>query len=137
MTPELSPFDSVITFSQSLGQWTVLILGGTVALLMGNSHISPKGKLRGIYLIFLPVWGCLLWSNSMGVKVQRNYLALKLLQNVDPIATKNELNQNLMAQIVRMEWALGLISIWLVIYLIWWVFSAKAVEAAAKNEKSV
>ena len=101
-------------------------------MLVGNSYISPKGKLRWIYFIFILVWGCLLSANYFGVKVQRNYLALKLLQNVDAVVTKTEMNANLWCQIQCMEWALGFIAVWLLLYLFWWILCD---EAAAMRSK--
>jgi len=118
-----SEFDSVVSFSQSLSQWSVLIIGGVTALLLGNSHISPTKKVaRSIYLLFLPSWGFLLWSIFMGVKVQRNFLALKLLSNADVSAIKVELNHHMSRQLTLMETGLCFIGAWLLCYLIWWVF---------------
>jgi hypothetical protein len=73
-------FQSVVSFSQSLSQWSVLIIGGLTALLLGNSHLSSSRRIiRMIYLLILPSWLFLLLSVFMGVKVQRNFLALKIL----------------------------------------------------------
>lgn len=133
-----SDFDSVVSFSQSLSQWSVLIIGGVTALLVGDSHLSSSRKIvRGIYLLFLPSWGLLLASIFMGVKVQRNFLALKLLSNADISTIKVEMNDRMLYQLAFMEIGLGFIGLWLLCYLAWWVFSNEASAIRkAKNEKA-
>src|SRR5437667_9330624 len=96
MSVDIHEFDSVVTFSQSLSQWAVVIIGGTAALLLGNSHVRPSNILvRLVYLLFVPAWIFLLLSTWMGVKVQRNFLALKLLEKADVSATKIAMNDHL------------------------------------------
>jgi len=133
-----SEFDSVVSFSQALSQWSVLIIGGVTALLLGESHLSSSRKgIRSLYLLFLPSWICLFRSIYMGVKVQRNFLALKLLSNADVPATKVEINNHMLRQLASMEFGLSFIGVWLLCYLFWWVFSDEASAfRKAKNEKA-
>jgi hypothetical protein len=135
---DTSSFESVISFSQSLSQWSVLIIGGLTALLLGDSHLSSSRKIvRGIYLLFLPSWIFLFSSIFMGVKAQRNFLALKVLANANVAATRMEMNDHISCQLTFMQIGLGFIGCWLVCYLLWWVFSKEAAASRkAKNEKA-
>jgi len=124
MSTDIHDFDSVISFSQSLSQWAVVVIGGTAALFLGNSHVRPWNMLvRLIYLLFIPAWIFLLLSTWMGVKVQRNFLALKLLQQTDPSATKIALNNHLRCQLSFMQVGLTWVGLWLGCYLFWWIFN--------------
>src|SRR5258706_10433129 len=138
MLIETPSVDSVITFSQSLSQWAVVIVGGTTAVLLGNSHLSPHSRrLRSSYLLFLPAWVFLLLSTWMGVKVQKNFLALKLLAKVDAEGAKIDMNQHLGYQLSYMQLGLVFIGIWLVFYLFWWVFVREVTGGGkAVNEKN-
>jgi hypothetical protein len=131
-------FDSVVSFSQSLSQWSVLIIGGLTALLLGDSHLSSsRRRVRLIYLLFLPSWLFLLLSVFMGVKVQRNFLALKLLLGANVEATKLALNNHMSCQLTFIEVGLWFIGGWLLCYLLWWVFSEEAAASRkAKHEKA-
>ena len=125
---------SVVSFSQSLSQWCVLIIGGLTALLLGDSHVSSSNrKVRLIYLLFLPTWLFLLMSVFMGVKVQRNFLALRVLPAVNADGAKLALNGHMSCQLTFMEIGLWFIGAWLFCYLFWWVFSEEA--AASRKAK--
>jgi hypothetical protein len=138
MLIETQNFDSVISFSQSLSQWSVLIVGATSAVLLGDSHLSPpRVPLRLIYFLFVPAWFFLLLSTWMGVKVQRNFLALKLLSKADVEGVKIELNQHLNCQLSLMQIGLFFVAVWLVAYLFWWVLEREdAANGRVTNEKS-
>jgi hypothetical protein len=73
----------------------------------------------------------------MGVKVQRNFLALKLLSKADVEGVKIELNQHLNCQLSLMQIGLFFVAVWLVAYLFWWVLEREdAANGRVTNEKS-
>ncbi len=120
-------FSVVITFSQSISQWVILIVAGTTALILGKSHVSPSGKpFRLIYLLLLPAWALFALSVWEGVKVQRHFLALKILAPADTTGIKRGINHDLWWQLRLMEFGLGVVVAFLVCYLFWWTFSAEA-----------
>lgn len=126
-------FTSVVSFSQSLSQWAVGIIAGSVALLLSTSNWRPKKlPVRLIYFLFLPAWGLLLYSLKEAVDVQRNVLALSRLANPDVHGILLEMNNNLYDQIIWMQIALGILCLWLVAYLFWWVFD-RELDASTKK----
>jgi hypothetical protein len=123
---DLDSMKTVISFSQSLSQWSVLIIGGSVAALVGTSNWRPaKTKIRCIYLLFLPSLALLFVSAYYGVAAQRNCLAMMLMPNVDPIGAKIELNENLRAQLGTMQWGFSFLGLWFVAFVIWWIFDSR------------
>jgi hypothetical protein len=127
-------FASVVTFSQSLSQWAVGILGGSIAVLLSTSNWRPqKLWVRLIYFLFLPAWGLLLFSINLGVKVQENVLAISHLVNPDMRLILAEMNQNLYGQLRWMQVALVILCVWLVAYLCWWIFGRDQDPAAKKG----
>lgn len=128
MSPPLPDPDSLknaINFSQNLSQWSVLILGGSVAALIGTSNWRPaRVWVRRSYLLFLPAWVLLFASSYHGVAAQRNCLALMLLANADTNGAKIELNRNLYAQLQDMQISFCFLGLWLTTFLLWWIFDA-------------
>jgi len=124
-------FTSVVSFSQSLSQWAVGIIGGSVALLLSTSNWRPrKLSMRLVYLLFLPAWALLLWSLQMAVDVQKNILAFSRLVNPDVHETLIEMNSHLYYQILCMQIALAFLCLWLVAYLFWWIFGREQGDLA-------
>ncbi len=116
--------ESAVAFSQSLSQWTVVIVGSSVAILLGTSYRRPKRPaMRLSFLLFLPSWCFLVRSLYMGVAAQRNLLAFLLLKNAEKPAIKTELNRHLYSQISSMYIGLAILGTWLLLYLLWWIFS--------------
>jgi hypothetical protein len=129
MTLAASDLDSMktaISFSQSLSQWSVLIIGGSVAALVGTSNWRPaKTWIRCIYLLFLPALTLLFVSAYYGVAAQRNCLAIMLMANADTIGAKVELNENLRSQLATMQWGFFFLGVWFVIFVFWWIFDSR------------
>jgi hypothetical protein len=122
-------FTSVVSFSQSLSQWAVGIIGGSVALLLSTSNWRPRRRsMRLLYLLFLPAWALLLLSLQMAVYVQQNVLAFSRIVNPDVRETLIEMNSNLYHQILFMQIALACLCLWLVAYLFWWIFGRETGE---------
>lgn len=127
-------FAPVVAFSQSLSQWTVAILGGSVGLLLSTSNRRPRDwRVRLGYFIFVPAWGLLLYSMQMALDVQGNVLAFSRLANPNVAATLAELNDHLYSQIHYLEIALEILCSWLLLYLCWWIFSRDEESAAGRG----
>lgn len=122
--------ESAVAFSQAVSQWEVLIIGGSIAVLLGSSYLRPRSpRGRSWYLLFVPAWGFLFYSLYMGMSAQQNVLALSNLKNVDVGPTKEELARHIARQISTFEIGLAILGVWLVIYLAWWIWSAPAPKA--------
>lgn len=119
----LESLKTVIDFSQSLSQWSVLLIGGSVAALLGTDNWRPRRPwVRGIYLLFFPALAFLFTSTYFGVAAQRNCLALMLLANPDIPGTKHALNSNLSWQLENMQVGLCILGAWFAGFLLWWIF---------------
>src|SRR5438876_5878855 len=55
--------------------WSLAILGGTVAGILGSDHLRPAGAIRYVYLLFVPGWGFLGASLFYGDRVARRSAA--------------------------------------------------------------
>ncbi len=118
--------EAAASFAQSLAQWGFGLIGASLLVLVGTSHRHPVSKrLRAIYFLFLPGWYCLGWSIYLGTQVQGVYLAYLLV----PVTTLEEatrrLNEDLGNQTRWMLYGLAFFSVWLFLYLLWWVFSKR------------
>jgi hypothetical protein len=120
---ELETLKTVINFSQGLSQWSVLLIGGSVAALLSTSNWRP-GRLwmRALYLLFVPALAFLFWSAYYGVAAQRNCLALMLIANPDVSGAKHELNGNLRWQLNDMQIGFSILGVWFLAFLLWWIF---------------
>jgi hypothetical protein len=120
---QLDSLKTVMSFSQSLSQWCVLLIGGSVAALLGTSNWRPRILwIRALYLLFVPALAFLFASAYYGVASQRNCLALMLLANPDIPGTKLELNGNLRWQLTNMQIGFSFLGTWFLAFLFWWIF---------------
>ena len=124
-------FESVQALAQSISQWNLLIIGGSMVVIVSTSYYRPDTRrVRTAYLLFLPAWAFLALSIYKGIKVQGSYVAYLLAARenngllISTIA--HDMNADITRQIAYLEWALLFLAGWLVIYILWWIFSAKA-----------
>lgn len=123
---DLDSLKTVMNFSQSLSQWCVVLIGGSVAALLGSSNWRPrKTRIRAIYLLFIPALAFLFASAYYGVAAQRNCLALMLLAKPDVPGTKLALNGNVRCQLADMQIGLSFLGIWFFGFLLWWIFDRR------------
>lgn len=129
-------FEAAQSLAQSLSQWDLLILGGSLVVIVSTSYYRPQSiKIRAAYFLFLPIWFCLAMSVYQGIAVQRSYVAYLIASRSTP--TKQLLDQiaeNITSatrnQIFALETALLFGGLWLLIYLVWWVFTNQPKEHA-------
>lgn len=120
----LVSFSAVSGSSQQLVNLASALLGGSVALVIGTSHMSPKSRrARMIYLILLPTWAFLVRSILAGDTVLRKYLAATIANVPERVMEIfEEANGMYATQLNCLRLAILFFAIWLVIYMIWWVF---------------
>jgi hypothetical protein len=124
-------FESVQSLAQSLSQWDLLIIGGSMVVIVSTSYYRPDARaVRAAYLLFLPAWAFLAFSIYRGIQVQGSYVAYLLAarQNnstlINTIA--HDVNADVTRQVACLEWALLFLAGWLMSYILWWIFSGKA-----------
>ena len=61
--------------SSTLTGWALAILGATVAGIVGSKYLRPVGKVRYLYLLFVPGWLLLGLSIYSGEMVVRRLIA--------------------------------------------------------------
>lgn len=124
------PFEAALDLTKKLVDWALLILGGSIALLLGTSHAYPANFwLRLVYVLFPAGWILLAASMNYGVRAQRAYLAL--LFRADPAAAekmeerltraKQILAEDTYQQIRYLKAGLLVFALWLTVYLVWWL----------------
>ena len=129
-------FEAAQALAQSLSQWDLLILAGSLVIIISTSYYRPKARwIRAIYFIFVPTWSFLAWSVYQGINVQRSYVAYlvatrgtpqpKLLEQI-----AENMTSATRSQILGLEVALLFAAVWLLIYIVWWVFTNQPKESS-------
>lgn len=113
----------MLSYSQSLTQWALLLLGGTVAIMVGTEFHRPALRwVRCLWGLFIPGWGCLLMSTLRGTTVQRFYLGYAMGSR-SLMDTARDMNDSSYDQGWWFRLALLPFAFWLVGYLAWWIFN--------------
>jgi hypothetical protein len=118
--------EAAAAFCQSLTQWTFVIIGGSLLAVVGTSYYRPAQLwIRSMYILFLPSWIFLARSIYFGIRTQEAYVAYLLVTSTTLQGAAFAINQDAEKQIWCMELGLLGLSIWLVLYLIWWIFEKR------------
>ena len=133
MIDESKFFEAAQALAQSLSQWALLIIGGSLVTIVSTSYYRPESRrVRSAYLLFLPTWFLLAFSIYEGIRVQRAYVGylvaarLHSAQTIENIAKTME--DATRQQIQWLQLALLFLGAWLLIYIAWWIFSAQTTE---------
>jgi hypothetical protein len=79
-------------------------------------------------LLFLPGWLSLARSIYLGARAQGAYLAYLLVPVTTLQLATQKLNEDIGNEVFWMLWGLAIFFIWLLLYLLWWVFSTSDTE---------
>jgi hypothetical protein len=133
VTDDSKFFEAAQALAQSLSQWDLLIIAGSLVVIVSTSYYRPGTRgVRAAYLLFLPAWSFLAFSIYQGIQVQGSYVAFLVAARGDPNnhAKLDQIALNMETatryQIQGLEFALLCLAVWLVVYIAWWVFSEKA-----------
>jgi len=131
-------FEAAQTLAQSLSQWDLLIIGGSMVVILSSDYYRPATRgVRAAYLLFLPAWALLALSIYKGIAVQGAYVAYLVaarqnnIPHIETIAADMNTDTNL--QIAYLKWALAFFALWLVIYVLWWIFSGKSKRVGSET----
>src|SRR5271166_4554543 len=96
-SPDSDFFQAAQALGQSLSQWALLTIGGSLIVVVSSSYYRPKTqKMRLAYLLFLPAWVLLAISIFNGAIVQRVYVAfLVASRNTMSAETANKFAQRI------------------------------------------
>jgi len=122
-------FEAAQALAQSLSQWCLLIIAGSLVIIVSTSYYRPKNRrVRAAYFLFVPTWLCLGFSVYQGIRVQEAYVAYLVSSRQPPQQNLvNQIAENMTSatrnQILSLEIALLFAAAWLIVYIGWWVFS--------------
>lgn len=108
--------------SKSLMDWGLALLGGSILAILSTSYMRPSRlEIRCAYLLFVPAWIVVGLSLNFGKTIEQRYIAAAL--NPDNSKKVLELvNSDYIDQLNMLSWGVGLLILWLAIYLLWWIF---------------
>lgn len=117
--------------SRTLIGWGLAIIAASVAAIVSTSYIRPHNKkIRLIYLLFIPGWLLISLSIYYGDKVSRRYIAATLVTKNEILrAIGNNINSEFSSQLAFLQLSLFFFSIWLLLFLLWWVFGSWSTAA--------
>jgi hypothetical protein len=126
-------FEKAADYAQRITDSVLLILGGSIVILLGNSYRRPASRwMRATYLIFPLGWAALWGSVDAGMQIRGTYIAYMLRppkDSVERFSQITKLNSYAIRQMDRLYVGLVIFGIWLMIYLLWWIFFAPIEEA--------
>jgi phage shock protein PspC (stress-responsive transcriptional regulator) len=129
-------FEAAQTLAQSLSQWGLLIIAGSLVIVVSTSYRRPQNqKVRAAYFLFIPMWCCLAVSIYQGIMVQRSYVAYLVASRATPQektlnSIAEEITNATRIQIGSLEISLLIGAVWLLIYIVWWICSNQSEEAS-------
>ena len=123
MVEKLEALKVIAEAAQLQISWALGLFAGSVALIIGTSHHRPENRtIRLFYLIMIPAWALIGFSIYFGDLIYRNYIAALFAPENSLGVIFGEMNGDYAVQQKTMQFAIIFLSIWLVIYLFWWVF---------------
>lgn len=91
---------------------------------MGSKYLRPAGKVRYLYLLFIPGWLCLGVSIYYGEMVVRRFIAAAFAEKSELLRDIAKLmNGEFAQQRLYLQLALLAVGCWLISPLVRWVFS--------------
>lgn len=120
--------------SRNLTGWGLAIIGASVIAIASTSYFRPPSKrVRLTYLLFIPGWLLIGLSIRDGEKVSRRFAAAAFAQKRDTLVQIGDfINNGFGSQLTYMQWGLGFFSLWLLVFILWWVFG-DVPKPATKN----
>lgn len=111
--------------SSSVTQTALAVLLGSLAAILTTKYIRPPGRgMRLIYLLFLPGWWFLYQILKAGDKIARSNLGARFTNSPEDLrAAAVEMNSLYFEQLAHFSHAMKLFTAWLIIYLVWWIFT--------------
>lgn len=120
--------------SETYITWALALGGGILAAVVSTTHHSPKRPIyRLCYLLLIPGLFLLALSVYYGDLVQRSLVAAHFAPEAALQDIARNVNKYTDRQLTSLMSALGVISVWLALYMLWWVLARRAEESAEKK----
>jgi ABC-type uncharacterized transport system permease subunit len=122
---ELEGIRAIFDGSKEIVSWSLMVIGGSIATLLGTSYIRPAGKkMRIFYLLFLLGWGALAISFMYGNEIAGNGIMAAVGDKNPEIleSTLIKMGMTYKDQLRYFYYGMAIFGIWLCIYLFWWIF---------------
>jgi hypothetical protein len=109
--------------SRNLMGWGLTIIGGSILAIISTSYMRPLNRrIRLVYLLFIPGWILVGLSLYYGDSISRRYTAAAFMISRERVSDIGSLmNRDFGSQLTFFNYGLVVFSIWLLIYLVWWV----------------
>lgn len=122
---------SIVECSKMVMNWSLSIVAGSIALLVGTDYLKPKSIwMRLPYLLFIGGWIALGRTIVLGYKMANRGIAAELFSDhkntLEGIVSV--LNSEYRSQMNSLYWGIGFFSSWLMIYVLWIIFSKSHVQ---------
>ncbi len=127
---------AILDNSATLVNWSLAVIGGSVAAIIGSSYERPK-KWRGrlMYLLFPLAWIFLGLSVCAAQQISGRLIAAQLVS--DPEAIRNiliHMNNDFRCQWSMLGGGLSVLFVWLLWFLVWLIFWAT--EGSEKKDSA-
>jgi hypothetical protein len=123
---------SDITNSAQYTTWAGALIGASIIAILSSSYFRPKRLLsRLIYLLFVPAWFSMFYSIYLGtdISTETAYIKSATIHQIYELSGLAKLaNSNLYYQIEYFKCGLFFFGAWIVVYLLFWIFSNEFVE---------
>jgi len=140
---ELEAVKASAAYAQDVTQLALVVIGGTVAVLLGSSHLRPPSRvIRWSYFLFVPGWAFLGMAIYFGIQVKQGYLAYlwqagpKGLSADMARAIGQSMNTDATRQITYLQVGLATLAVWMLVYLCWWILRADNSERGGNDKAS-
>ena len=121
----LSGLEIVARSSESMVTWALALGAASVVAIVSTSYFRPSAvRMRLAYLMFLPGWVLLGASIVIGNNIARRWLAAQFVNDAQAHVIADLINRDYLYQQNTLMWGLAVFAAWLVMYLMWWIFSA-------------
>jgi hypothetical protein len=119
---DLKGIETIAANSNVINTWCLSIIAATLLAILSTGYLKPVQKgWKLIYLLFIPGWIFLaLAIHSNGIISGRAIRAALNPENIPSIIDK--LNDDFANQLNYFNYSIFILSAWLILYLIWWIF---------------
>jgi hypothetical protein len=106
--------------AKNITTWSISLLGGSILAILSTSYLKPNKWVKLIYVLFIPAWFFLGDAILDGDQIQRRTIMGALHPEMVQVI-EDKMNTDYLDQLTCFKTALIILSIWLLLYLIWWI----------------
>jgi hypothetical protein len=121
---DVSAVEAIVAASREFTSWSLLLVGGSIATLLGTSYIRPTGKsMKYTYVLFPLGWGLLAMSFYYSNEISRRGIMAVISKDDQQLLREivSKMTDAFHCQSNFFYVGLAVFGIWLVRYLFWWI----------------